>query len=108
MVSFYDFIKDFDLADGDKLDSDEIYCTERKKPDRNEGSTIWSFENKMLKNVNNEKEICISEKENIITYLQNKNDLSKGLLIVSGMDKSGDGLYQIILSNFAVSKNNKN
>lgn len=108
MVSFYDFIKDFDLTDGDKLDTDEIYCTERKKPDRNEGSAILSFENKMLITVNNEKKICISEKENIITYLQNKNDLPKGLLIVSGMDKSGDGLYQIILSNFAVSKNNKN
>ena len=107
--NFDEFVKDFDLKDGDGISARQIFIKQIGTTPLNtnsiEGDVCFTFEDMELKTTeamrHSKKEISYSKKNCIFTYLKDDEQKKNGLLVICGLEDGENTLFQVVLTDFA-------
>ena len=107
--NFDEFVKDFDLKDGDGISARQIFIKQRGSTPLNtdsiEGDVCFTFENMELTRTeiipSSEKRISYSKENCIFTYLKDDEQKKNGLLVICGLEDEENTLFQVVLTDFA-------
>lgn len=108
MATFEDFIKDFDLVDGDRINAKKALISKKDGKENCIGDILFSFKNCALviceDILGRKHEFCYSKPDCKFSYTPNKSNKSQGVLVISG--KNADGKFQLTLTDFSKPINN--
>lgn len=107
--NFDEFVKDFDLKDGDGISVKQSFIkrmiTKPFEMNMIKGDEFFTFENMTLKRTeiisSSEKRISYSKENCIFTYLRNDEQKKNGLLVICGLEDEENTLIQVVMTDFA-------
>ena len=107
--NFDEFVKDFDLKDGDGISARQIFTkqigTTPLNTNSTDGDVCFTFEDMTLKTteiiLSFEKRISYSKKNCIFTYLKDDEQKKNGFLVICGLEDEENTLFQVVLTDFA-------